>query len=217
MHLVRHCRLPESRITTIPNGVDTAFFRPAHYDATPSTKYILCVARLVPDKDHETLLAAFGLLAAKHSDVNLLLIGNGEQREALERFARNRIPAGRFQFLPVQPDLRPLFARSIFLALSSCREALPNVVLEAMASGLPVVATAVGGLPDVIEQGRTGFLVPKRDPAALAHAMEKLLTDASKRAAFGEAGRKRVEADYSIHAMVRSHEELFCRLLTLKK
>ena len=217
IHLVEHCRLPESRITVIPNGVDTAFFRPPHCNATPGTKDILCVARFVPDKDHETLIAAFGLLAGKHSDLNLLLVGNGERKEELEQYALSRIPAGRFQFLPGQPDLRPLFDQSILLALSSCREALPNVVLEAMASGLPVVATAVGGLPDVIEQGRTGFLVPKQNPAAFAEAMETLLTDADRRAAFGEAGRKRVEANYSISAMVSSHEEIFCRLLNSKK
>ena len=215
-HLIEDCRLPESRITVIPNGVDTAFFRPTTGSLRPLRKIILCVARFVPDKDHETLIAAFSLLSRKHADVDLWLVGNGERREALERFAR-RIPAGRIQFLPGKPDLRPLYHQSILLALSSCREAMPNVVLEAMASGLPVVAPAVGGLPEVIEHGRTGLLVPSRDADALAKAMEMLLTDKSKQAAFGAAGRKRVEASYSISAMVNSNEEVFSRLLNARR
>lgn len=215
--LVEGCKMPASRISIIPNGVDTAFFHPPRDSALSDKKIILCIARLVPDKDHETLIKAFGLLARKHPDVELWLVGNGKRQAALKRFAALTTPAGRVHFLPGQLDVRPLFHRCTLLVLSSRREALPNVVLEAMAGGLPVVATAAGGLPEVVEEGRTGLLVPVEDPPALARAIERLLTDDAARAAFGKAGRRRAESGYSISAMVRRHEEIFDLLLDARR
>jgi glycosyltransferase involved in cell wall biosynthesis len=92
-------------------------------------------------------------------------------------------------------------------------EGLPNVVLEAMAVGLPVVATGVGGLPEVVKPGETGWLVAPKDAAALAEAMDHLLADDAMRTAFGQAGRRRAESRFSMAAMVQKHEETFLRLL----
>jgi len=210
---VEACKVPERRITIIPNGVDVDFFRPP-FTAPPQDKtVILCVARLVPDKDHETLISAFDLIARQHQDVELWMAGNGERLAALKQLAARSVAHGRIRFLRGQPDVRPLLHQCTLFALSSCREAMPNAVLEAMACGLPVIATATGGLPELVEHGRTGFLVPKQNAPALARAMEKLLMDEKARAAFGKRARERVEQCYSVSAMVRSHTDLFCSLL----
>ena len=100
--------------------------------------------------------------------------------------------------------------------MSSVTEALPNVVLEAMATGLPVVATNVGGVPEVVDSGRTGWLVPPKEPAALAQAVVQMLADEEMRRTFGQAGRERVERDFSLKQMVSRYETLFDDLLAEK-
>ena len=102
-----------------------------------------------------------------------------------------------------QLDLAPILQQSSLLALSSTAEGLPNVVLEAMAAGLPVVATDVGGLSEVVKHGETGSLVAPKDVAALANAISHLLADDTLRAAFGQAGRRRVERRFSVAANLR--------------
>jgi glycosyltransferase involved in cell wall biosynthesis len=99
------------------------------------------------------------------------------------------------------------------LVLSSRTEALPNVVLEAMAAGLPVAATAVGGVPEMVTPGRTGWLAKPADPAALAAALARLLGDPEQCRDLGRAGRRRVERDFSLSAMVNRYEELMWGLL----
>jgi glycosyltransferase involved in cell wall biosynthesis len=168
---------------------------------------------LAPEKDHETLIAAFARLAPRHPEAELWLVGDGPKRRALQRLAEGRLPLGRVRFIPGQTDILPLFRQSRVLALSSREEGLPNVVLEAMAAGLPVVATAVGGLSEVVQPGVTGWLVPPREPAALAEALSRLLADEAERRAFGSAGRARVLERFSMDAMVQRHEEVFLRLL----
>ena len=135
-----------------------------------------------------------------------------QQKEPFD-LAREILPPGSFRFIPPQTDLRPLFRQAGLLVLSSRTEALPNVVLEAMAAGLPVVATRVGGLPEVVRPGRTGWLVPPRDVPALAGAISHLLSDPETSQAFGRAGREQVVRDFSLANMVRSHEEIFMSLV----
>jgi glycosyltransferase involved in cell wall biosynthesis len=216
-HLVEHLRLPERRITVIPNGVDTTFFRPPVGGLNCRKKIVLCIARLVPDKDHGTLLKAFGILARRHPDAELWVVGNGGLETVLKERAARTIPEGSVRFFPGRLDVRSLFHQAALFVLSSRQESLPNVVLEAMASGLPIVATAVGGLSEVVQHGRTGLLVPGQDAAALAQAMGNLLLDETVRAAYGKAGRRRVQADYSMAAMVRRHEEVLLDLLKCRR
>ncbi len=122
--------------------------------------------------------------------------------------------AERVKILPGRTNLRPLFQEATVFALSSLMEGLPNVVLEAMATGLPVVATRVGGVPEVVLSGRTGWLVPRGDVSALAAAISQLLFAPETCRAFGQAGRKQALKKFSLDAMVSSHEELFQELLT---
>jgi glycosyltransferase involved in cell wall biosynthesis len=214
--LTRRYRIPAARITVIPNGVDTVFFRPEEVVPPPDPQVILSVARLVPDKDHGTLISAFRLVSEAYPEAKLWLAGDGPQQEAIERQVR-LLPPGRVRLWPGQTDIRPLLHRASLLVLSSCHEGLPNVVLEAMAAGLPVVATQVGGLPEVVVPGRTGWLVPPRDVNALAAAMAHLLGDGASRQSFGRAGRERAERQYSIAAMVRGHEEVLQYLVNAKR
>ena len=212
--LTGHYGVPAARLTVIHNGVDSEFFQPPAAGTRSGPAKVLSVARLVPDKDHETLIRAFGLAAPAHPEAELWLVGDGPRREYLQQLAGRLLPPGRVKFLPGQPDLRPLLHQASLLVLSSVFEALPNVVLEAMAAGLPVVATRVGGLPEVVTPGQTGWLVPPRDIPALAAALGQLLAAPEIRRAFGLAARQAVLEKFSMDAMMRRHVEVFQDLLS---
>jgi glycosyltransferase involved in cell wall biosynthesis len=206
------CKIPLDRITVIPNGVDTDFFS-SEIPPTRRQPVILCLARLVPVKDHATLLRAFGLALRDHPAAELWLVGDGPLEPTIRELVEQTPAAGRVRFLPGRPDVRPLLEQAQLLVLSSRQEAFPNVVLEAMALGLPVVATRVGGIPEMVVHGETGWLTPPGNPPALAAAMSHLLGDAATRQAFGRAARERVERHFSLAAMVRGHEAVFEKLL----
>jgi glycosyltransferase involved in cell wall biosynthesis len=210
--LTSHYRVPPARLSVILNGVDTDFFTPS-WEPRSGPPRVLCIARMVPDKDHDTLIRAFQRVAATHPEAELWLVGDGPRKEAVSQLAQKLLPAGKVKFLPGQTDLRPVLHQACLLVLSSVYEALPNVVLEAMAAGLPVVATSVGGLPEVVSPGETGFLVPPGDAGALAAALDNVLAAPERRLALGRAGRARVERDFSFAAMVRRHERVFQSLL----
>jgi glycosyltransferase involved in cell wall biosynthesis len=211
--MIDRFQIPDGRITVIHNGVNLDYFRPATAPLSGERKVVLCIARLVPEKDHNTLIAAFSLVAAHHPEAELWLVGDGPRRKAIRRLAQSLLPPPRLRLFPGQLDLSPLLRQSSLLALSSVAEGLPNVVLEAMATGLPVVATDVGGLSEVVRHGETGWLVAPKDVAGLAKAISHLLANDTLRAAFGQAGRRRVERRFSVAAMVQQHQEVFLRLL----
>jgi glycosyltransferase involved in cell wall biosynthesis len=206
-------QIPDDRITVIHNGVNLNYFRPAEDRHHSHKQVVLCIARLVPEKDHETLIAAFSLVAARHPEAELWLVGDGPRQKAIRRLANRHLPPRRMRLLPGQLDLSPILQQSSLLVLSSTQEGFPNVVLEAMAAGLPVVATDVGGLSEVVKHGETGWLVSPKDVVALADSISHLLANDAVRTAFGQAGRKRVEGRFSVSAMVQAHEEVFLRLL----
>jgi glycosyltransferase involved in cell wall biosynthesis len=145
--------------------------------------------------------------------------GGGEGTER-DRLLERRNSAGlerRLEFVGHAPA-PATFLQSIDLLVNvSNTEGMPNAILEAMASGLPVVATAVGGTPEVVEEGVTGRLVPARDPAALAEALAELVADRAKRLAMGAAGRARVQRLFSITQMVRSTERLLDDVLLRRR
>jgi len=210
--MIRECGVPAGRVSMIPNGVDTDYFRPAAGPA-PGPPVVLSVARMVPDKDHGTLIEAFRLTAPANPGAELWLVGDGPRLEAVKTHARRVLPPDKVRFLPPREDLRPLFQRASLLVLSSNTEALPNVVLEAMAAGLPVAATAVGGVPEMVTPARTGWLAPPEDAPALATAMNRLLGDPEQGRACGRAGRRRAVRDFSLMAMTRAYEDVLDRLL----
>lgn len=212
--LVSRYGVPPGRLTVVPNGVDTEFFQPRAGDQAPGPPVLLCVARLVPDKDHDTLLAAFAQLTARHPGAELRLVGSGPRRPALKHKVQELGLSGQVKFLPTTKDVRPLYQKADIFVLSSVAEALPNVILEAMAAGLPVVATRVGGVPEAVASGDTGLLVAPGDAPGLAAALARLLDEPETRLNMGRRGRERAVAEFSFDAMVRRHEQLWARLLS---
>ena len=143
-------------------------------------------------------------------------MGNGPRRDSLEKQARDLSIAGQVKFLPATNDIRQLYHQADIFVLSSVAEALPNVILEAMAAGLPVVATRVGGLPEAVVPEDTGFLVNPRDVAGLTASLARLLDDPETGRSLGRRGRERVLAQFSFEAMVSRHQDVWARLLQEK-
>ena len=211
--LTRGYGVPEARLSVIVNGVDTDYFRPAPEGPQPHPAVVLSVARMVPDKDHDTLLEAFRLTALARPEAELWLVGDGPRLAKTQELAGRLLPPGKVRFLTPREDLRPLLHQAALLVLSSRTEALPNVVLEAMAAGLPVVATAVGGVPEMVTPARTGWLAPPGDAPALAEALGRVLENPEQGRALGRAGRVRALQDFSLEAMTRRYEDLLFGLL----
>ncbi|MFZ5812703.1 MAG: glycosyltransferase family 4 protein [Thermodesulfobacteriota bacterium] len=225
--LVHRLGHPAHRVTVIPNGVDTDSFTPAPEHLRPVRDVILCVARMAADKDHETLLRAFELVAREHDRAELWLVGDGPEAAGVARLVARHPFRGRIRAYPGGADPRPFYQQARVLVLSSLREGLPNVILEAMSMAVPVAATAVGGIPEVLLgrdgvavpqvdsapcEGQSGLVAPPSDPAALAGILLRLLGDDALRERLGRAGRERAVADYSLEAMVRAYQDLFDRL-----
>jgi glycosyltransferase involved in cell wall biosynthesis len=173
----------------------------------------LSLARMVPDKDHDTLIEAFRLTVREHPEAELWLVGDGPRLEEVRDLCRRLLPPDRVRFLPPREDLRPLLHQASLLVLSSRTEALPNVVLEAMAAGLPVVATRVGGVPELVRPGRTGWLVDPGDAPGLAAALCQVLGDPDTRQAMGRAGRLRALQEFSLETMTQRYEAVLLNLL----
>jgi glycosyltransferase involved in cell wall biosynthesis len=208
------------RIEVIENGIELGrYHRPADRAALrrglnldPDRRYIACVARFHPVKDHPTLLRAFATVAAARPDVDLLLAGDGPQRPELTRLAAELGVADRVRFLGVRPDVPALLQAADVFALTSVSEAASLTLLEAMATGLPVVVTAVGGNPEIVRAGREGLLVPRGDSGAAAAALLSVLEDRARAAAMGDAGRARVEERYQLGRTVEAYYALYRRV-----
>ncbi len=204
----------------IPNGVNVGgFFRPdvrkewrrAH-GFEDDDILVASVARLDPQKDPLSLIRAFSQGPARCDRCHLLLAGEGTLREAALRCAQSRGVVGRVHFLGVRPDVPELLSASDLFALASRWEGGPLVVVEAMAAGLPVVATTVGGINEMVEPGKTGLLAPPGDIDTLADGMALLVNDSERRRAMGETARARA-AKFDVSAMVASYGELFERVV----
>jgi glycosyltransferase involved in cell wall biosynthesis len=170
------------------------------------------VGRLDPVKAQRDLLAALERLAPRHPSLRLEFVGDGPLRDALAAEARERGIADRVRFRGEVARPEDAYAAFDVFALPSLNEGISNTILEAMASGLPVVATRVGGNPELVVEGATGTLVSPENPAELAAAIERYLDDPALRRAHAAAGRERAERDFSIRTMVRRYEDLYASL-----
>jgi len=223
---IEHARVPPDKVVTIYNGIDVERFsavnpqivaqvRPT-FDIPADVPLVGAVGRLHRQKGFGYLVAAMAQVREHIPDVRLLLIGDGELRGELEAQARAAGLSEAAVFAGMRLNIPEILATLDVFALPSLWEGMPNVVLEAMAAGLPVVATAVGGTPEVVVNGVTGFLVPPRDPDALAKAIIRLLCDPDLRRRMGKAGRERVERFFSVERMVRATEALYEELVEEK-
>jgi glycosyltransferase involved in cell wall biosynthesis len=214
------------RTAMIPLGLDLQPMLAAS-TATPTLRRELGIGetdavvgyagRFVPIKDLPTLVEAFAILSARHPNAWLIMAGDGPLRPAIERLIDRLELRSRVRLLGWSSDLVALYATMDVCALSSLNEGTPVAVIEAMAAGRAVVATNVGGVPDVVENGRTGVLVPARDASALASALDALLTDPAARLRMGEAAKAMVASRFTVDRLVDDVHRLYERALAEKR
>ncbi|HXE81184.1 MAG TPA: glycosyltransferase family 4 protein [Vicinamibacterales bacterium] len=204
-------RVPSSRVIVIPNGVDVAQYVP-RTEPRPIRR-IAMVANLRPEKAHEVLFAAMQMVLRRVPDAELIVAGDGPRRAELEGMAAAMEIAARVRFLGHCEDVPALLAACDAFVLPSVSEAFPNSVLEAMASGLPIVASRIGGIVELIEHQRTGVLVPPGDARALAYALLDLIQWRTHAHGLGLAARRTVEARCSFDRMVAAFERLYLEQL----
>ncbi len=176
---------------------------------SPNDIIVGYAGRLVPVKDLPTLIRAFARAHAVVPELRLVLAGDGPERAKAEALARELVVTERLHFLGWVDDLPRFYATLDIFALSSLNEGTPVAAIEAMAAGRPVVSTAVGGVPDVVEHDTTGLLVASRDIDAFSAALIDLAHDQSRRSAMGVAGRERARARYSHRRLVDDIEALY--------
>lgn len=211
-----------SRIKVIPNGVDVRRYRRARerrdarreLSLPDSCSHVLAiVGRLEEQKGHRFLLDAIQHLRGTFPGVCVLVAGDGSLRADLQEKAQTLGIERHVRFLGHCGNIQSVLDASDVFVLSSLWEALPFALLEAMASGLPIVATAVAGVPELVLHGETGFLVQPADPTGLASALRTLMASEELRASMGMAGQERVEREFSQRSMLAKTEETYRELL----
>jgi sugar transferase (PEP-CTERM/EpsH1 system associated) len=212
----------QRKIAMVTNGVDTARYAPSGSarKGGPATLWIGTVGRVDRIKNHLGLLDIFQLVLdrvqAMQLDVRLAIVGDGPLLGMLRDTAASRGIADKVWLPGSRNDVADVIRSFSIFVLPSLSEATPVVVLEAMATGLPVVATHVGGVPQLVLNNETGHVVRPADPAAFADAICAYILDADMRRSHGEAGRKHVQSHYSVDAMVDGYDALYTRCLAGK-
>ena len=204
--------LATDRIHVVANGIDAARFAP-RTAARPVTT-VLTVANLRKEKAHEVLLGAAARLAPRHPQLKFLIAGDGPRYAELRALAQRLDVEHQVRFLGHTEDVPSLLAQADVFVLPSRSEAFPNAVLEAMATGLPIVASGVGGILELVEDGVTGLLVPPGEAPMLADRLCRLMNDPALASRLGHAARAEALARYSFDRMVAAFETLYLTELT---
>ncbi len=194
------------KIAVVHCGLEPEQFATSPLARTEDRKLrVLAVGRLISIKGHEILLEAAALVLQSGVDLELTIVGDGPERDTLERSARRLGIAESVDFpgFVGQDDIGDQYARADVFCLPSLREGVPVVLMEAMASGLPVVASGIMGIPELVEHERVGLLVPPGRVDAIADAIARLACDPESRRALGEAGRAKIDGDYELHSCAR--------------
>lgn len=210
--------VPASRITVIPNGIDPSRLARGGGEALRATlgiaegaPVVAVLGRLTRDKGHTDALAAFGLVRERLPGARLLVVGSGKLEPDLRREALALFPDGAVLFTGHMDDVAPAIEAAGVVLVTSLREGMPHVVLEAMALGTPVVATAVAGIPEMIEHGQSGLLTPPASPGDAAAAALSVLTDDGLARSLADGARRRVAGEFSLVTMIDRTEECFLR------
>jgi glycosyltransferase involved in cell wall biosynthesis len=151
-------------------------------------------------------------IAETYPQVRFTIVGYGNERDSLRELASKLGVESRIEFTGASGSVKDVYHGFDVFVLSSRHEGFANVIIEAMASGLPIVATDVGGAREAIEEGQTGFVVPPGDPEVLAERVGQLLADPALRCRMGRVGRERAVSQFSLEAMVRRYEDLYDEL-----
>ena len=211
-------RFPSDRVEVVHNGVEPATVPSAadrrqarqHLGLDDRAFVVATVARLDPVKDLMTLFEAFAKVRLRVPSAQLLVIGGGPERDRLAARAAQPDLAGSVHMTGYRSDVRALLPAADVYTSSSISEGVSITILEAMAAGIPVVATAVGGTPEVLpEESAGGILVPCRDPERLASAIVSLALDQPQRAVMAAAGRRRLESSFTIDRMVDDYARMY--------
>lgn len=217
------------KVVVIPNGINLEEFDRSQWAVEdlcrlrtslkilPSARVVLTVARLHPQKGHRYLIQAAPKILATCPNTIFLLVGDGEERTTIEWSIRDASLSEYFRLLGTRRDVPRLLALADLFVLPSIYEGMPNVVLEAMAAKLPVVATDVDGTSEVVADGETGVLVPPANPEALGDAIISLLEKPTYWEKMGQRGYQRVQTQFSEHVMCCRYEKLIQTLLDKKQ
>ena len=209
--------LPGERIRVVHNGIAPGKRPPSIARATarmalgiPHDAFVVGAAgRLDPVKDLETLIEAAAILSASQPKLRVVVVGEGASRAALERQIEASALSGVVTLTGYRKDVRDLLPAFDVYANTSTHEGVSLTILEAMAAALPVVATRVGGTPEVVIDRETGILVPARAPALVADALASFARSAEQRRTCGTAGRARVEHHFSLDAMTQAYLQAY--------
>jgi glycosyltransferase involved in cell wall biosynthesis len=219
-HLIEAEAIGPSRIVVIPNGVNPALYEnldPAmsrqSFELPPDEMIVGAAGRLTPVKDFGNLIRAIARVHAAGIPMRLVLAGEGPLRSNLEALAKELDLGDSVVFPGNIGDMRRFYGALDVFVLSSVREGSPNVVLEAMASGCPVIATNVGGVPELIGDQDSGLLVTPNDPGQLSSALLRLAKDPDLRSELGTNGRRRVSERFDLGASVGAYENLYHKLI----
>jgi glycosyltransferase involved in cell wall biosynthesis len=220
-YLVESEELPPEKTVVIYNGVDLVKFHPggaggparAGLGIRPGERVVATVASLNFYKGVDVFVNAVPAVLEKFADTRFVVVGDGPERKNLERLAADVGASDRLTFTGIRSDVDEILRASDVFVLSSRTEAFPNVILEAMATGLPVVSSDVGSVAELVDEGKTGHRIPPGDPAVLARAICSLLGDGERAKTFGAAGRRVVEERFRLEGMIEERESLFAELL----
>ena len=225
---VRNAGVPSTRMRVIRNAARSeAFAEPdPEFRAklrgycpadNPLSPIVLAAGRLSPEKGFDVLLEAASEVLRRFPAARFALFGEGAERSKLETRAEQLGLTGRFAMPGFTAELDRLLPWADVVVLPSFTEGLPNVALEASAAGVPIVATAVGGTPEVVKDGETGLLVPSGRPAAMAEALNRLLDSSGLRRSMGDAGRRRMREQFTFEAQADQYRALCKQLIAAKK
>lgn len=223
--LVKRRGVPSEKISVIHYGVDLARYNPngretriakrAELGLNPDDFLIGIVARLEPWKGHDIFVEAFAGPAEAFSNVHVILVGDGSLRQSLEEQVRQHGLDSRIHFLGVRHDIAELLnCIDLFVLPSRPGEGLPNVLLEAMACGVPVVATNVGGVPELVRDGYNGYVVKTGDVAELRDALRKVISDKRHLKQLSENALTTVQTEFSLEKQLTAFEAVYDSVVT---
>lgn len=219
--VMKEAGFPSDKITVIHSAVDASAYDSAlsKWEARrilgvlPASPLLCVIGQLITRKGHHVLLDALPSLRNKFKDIRVLIVGSGAVRSRLEAQVHKLNLDGCVQFMGFRSDISTILRASDLLVHPALREGFANVGLQAMASGIPVVTTSVGGMPEMVQHEITGLVVPPGDSKTLAQAIEELLSNPGRRSMMGRLGQDIVRESFSVEKMVDSNLALYQKVL----